>query len=55
MIRMNNNYLKLQGSYFFSEIARRVKEYTLNNPGLKIIRLGIGDVTEPLTPSVICG
>lgn len=53
MIKINSNYLKLQGSYLFSEIAKRVNEYKNNNPDKKIIRLGIGDVTEPLVPSVI--
>jgi len=53
MIKINSNYLKLQGSYLFSEIAKRVNEYKNANPDKKIIRLGIGDVTEPLVPSVI--
>lgn len=53
MIKINSNYLKLQGSYLFSEIAKRVTEYQNANPNKKIIKLGIGDVTEPLVPSVI--
>ena len=53
MITINSNFLKLQGSYLFSEIARLVKEYQNKNPNKKIIRLGIGDVTEPFPKSVI--
>ena len=48
MIRVNENYAKLQASYLFSEIAKRVAEYKAANPGKEVIRLGIGDVTEPL-------
>ncbi len=55
MIRINENYLNLQGSYLFTETARRVKEFQLKNPRAKIISLGIGDVTEPLPPSIIKG
>jgi LL-diaminopimelate aminotransferase len=53
MLRINDNYLKLPGSYLFSEIAKRVSQYVSDNPGREIIRLGIGDVTRPLSPSVI--
>lgn len=53
MIRVNDNYGKLQGSYLFSEIARRVDAYTAANPDKELIRLGIGDVTRPLAPAVI--
>ncbi|MBQ6575626.1 MAG: LL-diaminopimelate aminotransferase, partial [Lachnospiraceae bacterium] len=53
MVRINENYQKLQGSYLFSTIAKKVGEYSAANPDKKIIRLGIGDVTRPLTPSVI--
>ncbi len=52
MIQCNENYLKLQRRYLFREIAERVEEYQDANPGGKIIKLGIGDVTEPLAPSV---
>jgi LL-diaminopimelate aminotransferase len=48
MIRINENYLKLKASYLFSDIAKRVTAYTTANPDKPIIRLGIGDVTEPL-------
>jgi len=53
MVRVNENYTLLQGSYLFSEVAKRVKAYQQNHPDQKIIRLGIGDVTQPLVPSVI--
>ena len=53
MIRINENFLKLKASYLFSDIAKRVTAYTAANPDKPVIRLGIGDVTEPLTPSVL--
>ncbi|MBP2644720.1 MAG: LL-diaminopimelate aminotransferase apoenzyme [Firmicutes bacterium] len=53
MALINENYLKLQGSYLFAEIARRVATYKAQNPASNIIRLGIGDVTQPLVPAVI--
>ncbi|HHV63896.1 MAG TPA: LL-diaminopimelate aminotransferase [Peptococcaceae bacterium] len=53
MALINENYLKLPGSYLFSEIARRIKEFQKANPQAKIIRMGIGDVTRPLVPAVI--
>ena len=53
MARINENYLKLPGSYLFSEIGRRVREYGSAHPEAEIIRLGIGDVTQPLVPAVI--
>jgi len=49
----NANYLHIRSSYLFSEIADRVAAYAAGNPGKRIIRLGIGDVTRPLAPSVI--
>ena len=48
MIRINENYTKLKASYLFSDIAKRVTTYTQANPTKPVIRLGIGDVTEPL-------
>jgi LL-diaminopimelate aminotransferase len=48
MATINDNYLKLKAGYLFPEIARRVNAFAQNNPDAKIIRLGIGDVTEPL-------
>lgn len=53
MIKINQNYLKLPGSYLFSNIGKKVREFTDANPDKKIIRLGIGDVTLPLSPAVI--
>jgi LL-diaminopimelate aminotransferase len=50
MIRINENYNKLKASYLFSDIAKRVTAYQQANPQKAIIRLGIGDVTEPLPP-----
>lgn len=52
MAKVNQNFLKLQGSYLFAEIANRVKNYQAENPQKEIIRLGIGDVTLPLVPAV---
>ena len=48
MAKINNNYLKLKAGYLFPEIARRVSAYAVENPDAPIIKLGIGDVTEPL-------
>ncbi len=48
MVSINNNYLKLKAGYLFPEIARRVNTFAGANPDAKIIKLGIGDVTEPL-------
>ncbi|MCL5104366.1 MAG: LL-diaminopimelate aminotransferase [Armatimonadetes bacterium] len=53
MALINENYLKLPGSYLFTEIARRVTDFKNAHPGADIIRLGIGDVTKPLVPAVI--
>lgn len=53
MANINENYQKLPGSYLFAEIARRVSAYTAEHPGKKLIKLGIGDVTQPLCPAVI--
>jgi LL-diaminopimelate aminotransferase len=53
MALINENYLRLQGSYLFSEIARRVNKFKADNPQVDLIRLGIGDVTRPLPPAVI--
>lgn len=53
MARINDNYLKLKAGYLFPEIGRRVKAFAAANPDAKIIRMGIGDVTEPLAPAVI--
>ena len=53
MILVNENYSLLQSSYLFAEIARRIREYESTNPPRKIIRMGIGDVTEPLPSACI--
>ncbi len=53
MALVNENYLKLKSSYLFTEIARRVRAFGEANPDAKVIRLGIGDVTRPLSPAVI--
>ena len=53
MSRANENYLKLPGSYLFSTIGKKVNAHAAANPEEKIIRLGIGDVTQPLPPVVV--
>lgn len=53
MFKINENYLKLRGSYLFSTIAKKVAAYQEANPDKELIRLGIGDVTLPLAPAVI--
>ncbi len=53
MVLVNENYTKLPGNYLFSEIARKVTEFTNTNPDADIIRLGIGDVTKPLPAAAI--
>jgi LL-diaminopimelate aminotransferase len=53
MALVNEHYLKLKAGYLFPEIARRVQAFTKANPEAEIIRLGIGDVTQPLPPAVI--
>jgi len=53
MIRINEHYLKLQASYLFSDIAKRVAAFQKANPGTDVIKLGIGDVTRPLPPACI--
>jgi LL-diaminopimelate aminotransferase len=53
MIKINENFLKLQDSYLFSNIAKRVKTFQSANPDREIIRLGIGDVTRALPPACI--
>lgn len=50
MVKINDNYLKLQAGYLFPEIARRTKIFDEANPEARLIKLGIGDVTEPLPP-----
>ena len=53
MIKINEDFLNLQESYLFSTIAKKVAEYTRNNPDKKVIKLGIGDVTKPIVSECI--
>ncbi len=53
MFKLNDNYLKLPGSYLFSTIAEKVDAYQAEHPEKTVIRLGIGDVTQPLAPAII--
>ncbi len=53
MFRVNENYLKLPGSYLFSTVGRKQREYSAAHPDRKVIRLSIGDVTQPLAPAII--
>ncbi len=53
MFRINDNFLKLNQSYLFSQVAKKINAYKSDNPGVEIIRMGIGDVTRPLAPAVI--
>ena len=52
-MNINENYLNLEQSYLFSTVAKKVNDFAKNNPGKKVIRLGIGDVTLPLCKAVI--
>lgn len=53
MYKINDNYLKLPGSYLFSTIGKKVAAYSAEHPEKSIIRLGIGDVTQPLVPAIL--
>jgi LL-diaminopimelate aminotransferase len=53
MARINESYRKLKAGYLFPEIGRRVAKFCAENPSAKVIRLGIGDVTEPLVPAIV--
>ncbi|MDO5538033.1 MAG: LL-diaminopimelate aminotransferase [Desulfovibrionaceae bacterium] len=53
MVQVNQSYLSLQKNYLFTEIAQKVRAYKAANPELRVISLGIGDVTKPLVPAVI--
>lgn len=53
MYKINENYLELQDSYLFSTIAKKIEEYKSKNPSKEIIKMGIGDVTRPIVPSII--
>lgn len=53
MFKINDNFLALNQSYLFSQVAQKISAYKAANPGVEIIRMGIGDVTRPLAPAVI--
>jgi LL-diaminopimelate aminotransferase len=53
MIRINEHFRKLTQSYLFAEVAKRVKQYTAEHPGVEVISMGIGDVTLPLPASCV--
>lgn len=53
MARINENYLKLQAGYLFPEIGRRVNAFCQSNPEAAVIKMGIGDVTQPLCPAIV--
>lgn len=53
MFKINDNFLALNQSYLFSQVARKINAYKAGHPGVEIIRMGIGDVTRPLAPAVI--
>ena len=53
MAKVNENYLKLPGSYLFSTVAKKAAAYTEANPDKEVIKMSIGDVTKPLAPAVI--
>lgn len=53
MIKVNENFLKIKNNYLFSDIAKRVNAFSSDNQDKKIIRLGVGDVTRPLSPTII--
>ncbi len=53
MLKINENYLKLPGSYLFSTVRRKEREYSEAHPDKKIIKLSIGDVTQPIAPTII--
>ncbi len=53
MVKINSNYLKLKAGYLFPEIGRRVRQFSETHPQAKIVRLGIGDVSQPLPQAVV--
>jgi LL-diaminopimelate aminotransferase len=55
MATVNANYRKLQAGYLFPEIGRRTRQFLAENPGVQVMRLGIGNTTEPLSPAIIRG
>ncbi|PCJ56860.1 MAG: LL-diaminopimelate aminotransferase [Candidatus Hydrogenedentota bacterium] len=55
MAKVNPHYGKLQAGYLFPEIAKRTREFAADNPDARVMRLGIGNTTEPLTPAIVSG
>ena len=53
MVKVNENYLKLKAGYLFPEISKRVSNFTQANSNSEVIKLGIGDVTEPLPKACV--
>ena len=53
MLKINENYLNIKGSYLFAGIAKKVREFSAANPDKKLISMGIGDVTLPLADAVV--
>ena len=53
MFKINENYLKLPGSYLFSTVGRKEREFRAANPDKKVIKLSIGDVTQPIAPTIV--
>ena len=53
MFKINDNFLALNQSYLFSQVAKKINAFKADNPDVEIIRMGIGDVTRPLVPTVI--
>ena len=53
MFKVNEDYLKLRGSYLFSNIGKKVNTFAAEHPEASIIKMGIGDVTQPLVPAII--
>lgn len=55
MATLNKNFNKLQNGYLFNEIDRRTRDFIKKNPGIEVMRLGVGDTTEPLSPTIVKG
>ena len=55
MVGINTHFLDLPGTYLFSEVARRARAYQAAHPDVKLMRLGIGNTTEPLAPAIVAG
>ena len=53
MAKINENYLLLENSYLFVEVNRRAAKYSEENPDKDVIKMGIGDVTKPLSPAIV--